>query len=39
MLEFSIARAHVDARVQTIYGGEAEIMKILIARHVLGQCA
>jgi long-chain-acyl-CoA dehydrogenase len=37
MLEFPIARAYIDARVQTIYGGATEIMKILIARDVLGR--
>ncbi len=37
MAEYPIARAYVDARVQTIYGGATEIMKILIARDVLGK--
>jgi len=32
MWEFPIARAYVDARVQRIYGGTNEIMKLLIAR-------
>ena len=37
MAEYPIARAYVDARIQTIYGGATEIMKILIARDVLGK--
>jgi alkylation response protein AidB-like acyl-CoA dehydrogenase len=37
MLEYPIARAYVDARVQTIYGGATEIMKVIIARDVLGR--
>jgi len=37
MAEYPIARAYVDARVQTIYGGSTEIMKLLIARDVLGR--
>ena len=37
MAEYPIARAFVDARVQTIYGGATEIMKLLIARDVLGK--
>ena len=32
MTEYPIARMYVDARVQKIYGGTNEIMKILIAR-------
>lgn len=32
MLEYPIARAYVDARVQKIYGGSNEIQKELIAR-------
>jgi alkylation response protein AidB-like acyl-CoA dehydrogenase len=39
MLEYPIARAYADARVQTIYGGATEIMKLLIARDVLGKLA
>jgi long-chain-acyl-CoA dehydrogenase len=39
MLEYPIARAYIDARVQTIYGGTTEVMKILIARDVLGKFA
>jgi alkylation response protein AidB-like acyl-CoA dehydrogenase len=37
MLEYPIARAYVDARVQTIYGGTTEVMKLLIARDLLGK--
>jgi alkylation response protein AidB-like acyl-CoA dehydrogenase len=36
MLEYPIARAFVDARVQTIYGGTSEIMKTIIARDLTG---
>jgi alkylation response protein AidB-like acyl-CoA dehydrogenase len=32
MMEYAIARAYVDARVQTIYGGTTEIMKEIIGR-------
>jgi alkylation response protein AidB-like acyl-CoA dehydrogenase len=32
MYEYPIARAYVDARVQTIYGGTTEIMKEIIGR-------
>ncbi len=34
MLEFPIARAYADARVQTIYGGTTEIMKEIIGRSL-----
>lgn len=34
MREFPIARAFVDARVQTIYGGTTEIMKEIIGREL-----
>jgi len=34
MKEFEIARRFVDARVQRIYGGTNEIMKVLIARSL-----
>ncbi|MEH0420800.1 acyl-CoA dehydrogenase family protein [Streptomyces sp. B21-083] len=36
MLEYPIARAFLDARVQTIYGGTTEIMKEIIARDIVG---
>jgi hypothetical protein len=34
MSEYPIARAYVDARVQTIYGGTTEIMKEIIGRSI-----
>lgn len=34
MKEYAIARRFVDARVQMIYGGTNEIMKVLIARSL-----
>ena len=34
MLEYPIARAYVDARVTTIYGGTTEIMKGIIGRKL-----
>ena len=34
MMEYPIARAFIDARVQSIYGGTNEIMKELIARSI-----
>jgi long-chain-acyl-CoA dehydrogenase len=37
MTEYPIARAYLDARIQTIYGGTTEIMKVLIARDALGR--
>ncbi|AFJ34712.1 acyl-CoA dehydrogenase family protein [Mycobacterium sp. MOTT36Y] len=36
MLEYPVARAYVDTRAQTIYGGTTEIMKELIGREVAG---
>lgn len=36
MLEYPIARAYADARVQRIYGGTSEIMKEIVARGLLG---
>lgn len=35
MLEYPIARAYLDTRVTTIYGGTTEIMKTIIARDLL----
>jgi alkylation response protein AidB-like acyl-CoA dehydrogenase len=32
MREYTVARAYLDARVQTIYGGTTEIMKEIIGR-------
>jgi alkylation response protein AidB-like acyl-CoA dehydrogenase len=37
MLEYPIARSFVDTRVQTIYGGTSEIMKLIIGRDLLGR--
>ena len=34
MMEYPVARAFVDARVQTIYGGTTEIMKEIIGRDI-----
>jgi alkylation response protein AidB-like acyl-CoA dehydrogenase len=34
MLEYPIARAYLDGRVQTIYGGTTEIMKEIIGRDL-----
>ncbi|WP_327179663.1 acyl-CoA dehydrogenase family protein [Streptomyces sp. NBC_01335] len=36
MSEFPVARAFLDSRVQTIYGGTTEIMKEIIGRSLLG---
>nr|XP_020746787.1 long-chain specific acyl-CoA dehydrogenase, mitochondrial isoform X3 [Odocoileus virginianus texanus] len=35
MWEYPIAKAYVDSRIQTIYGGTNEIMKELIAREII----
>jgi long-chain-acyl-CoA dehydrogenase len=37
MLEYPIARAFADARVQRIYGGTSEIMKEIIGRDLVGR--
>ncbi|MDJ0013796.1 acyl-CoA dehydrogenase family protein [Rhodococcus erythropolis] len=34
MMEYPIARAYVDSRIQTIYGGTTEIMKEIIGRNI-----
>jgi long-chain-acyl-CoA dehydrogenase len=34
MREYPVARAYLDARVQTIYGGTSEIMKEIIGRSL-----
>ena len=34
MLEYPIAQAYLDSRVQTIYGGTTEIMKEIIGRDL-----
>lgn len=36
MWEYPVARAYADARVQKIYAGTSEIMKLIIARSLLG---
>jgi alkylation response protein AidB-like acyl-CoA dehydrogenase len=36
MLEYPIARAFLDSRVQSIYGGTNEIMKEIIGRTLVG---
>ncbi len=36
MTEYPISRAYVDARISRIYGGTSEIMKIIIAKDLLG---
>jgi alkylation response protein AidB-like acyl-CoA dehydrogenase len=36
MREYPIARAYLDARVQTIYGGTTEMMKEIIGRSLCG---
>ncbi|MFL6135889.1 MAG: acyl-CoA dehydrogenase family protein, partial [Nocardioidaceae bacterium] len=33
--EYPIARAFVDGRIQTIYGGANEVMRDLIGRHLV----
>ena len=37
MMEYPIARAYADARVQRIYGGTNEIMKEIIGRSLVGR--
>jgi alkylation response protein AidB-like acyl-CoA dehydrogenase len=34
MMEYPVAKAYVDARVQTIYGGTTEIMKEIVGRSL-----
>ena len=36
MWEYPIARMYVDARVQTLYGGASEVMKLIIGRDLTG---
>jgi alkylation response protein AidB-like acyl-CoA dehydrogenase len=36
MREYPIARAWVDSRIQTIYGGTSEIMKEIVGRSLVG---
>jgi alkylation response protein AidB-like acyl-CoA dehydrogenase len=37
MLEYPVARAYLDSRVQKIYGGTNEIMKEIIGRDLIGR--
>lgn len=37
MMEYPVARAFLDSRVQRIYGGTNEIMKVIIARDLFKQ--
>ncbi|MET0190319.1 MAG: acyl-CoA dehydrogenase family protein [Pseudonocardia sediminis] len=37
MLEYPVARAFVDGRIQTIYGGTTEIMKEIVGRDIAGR--
>jgi alkylation response protein AidB-like acyl-CoA dehydrogenase len=37
MMEYPVARAFVDARIQRIYGGTNEIMKEIIQRELIGR--
>ncbi len=34
MMEYRVARAYVDGRIQTIFGGTTEIMKEIIGREL-----
>ena len=34
MLEYPIARAYIDSRIQTIYAGSTEVMKEIIGRSI-----
>ncbi len=34
MMEYPIAKAYVDSRIQTIYGGTTEIQKLIISRSL-----
>ena len=34
MMEYPIAKAFVDSRIQTIYGGTTEVQKLIISRHL-----
>ena len=37
MWEYPVARAYADARVQRIYGGPSEVMKLIIGRELLSE--
>jgi len=34
MMQYPIAKAYADARIQTIYGGSTQIMKEIIGRSL-----
>ena len=34
MLEYPVTRAYMDARVQRIYAGTSEIMKVIISKQM-----
>ncbi|MES2495841.1 MAG: acyl-CoA dehydrogenase family protein [Pseudomonadota bacterium] len=38
MMEYPVARAYVDARIERIYGGTSEIMKEVISRDIVRSC-
>jgi len=38
MMEYPVARAYVDARIERIYGGTSEIMKEVISRDIIRSC-
>jgi acyl-CoA dehydrogenase len=35
MSEYPVARAYVDARIQRIFAGSSEVMKIIISRALM----
>ncbi|MBN9735625.1 MULTISPECIES: acyl-CoA dehydrogenase family protein [unclassified Pseudonocardia] len=37
MIEYPVARAYADCRIQTIYGGTTEIMKEIVGREIAGR--
>lgn len=37
MLEYPVARAYQDSRIQRIFGGANEIMKLIIGRQIVGR--
>ena len=39
MLEYPVARAYQDARIQRIFGGSNEIMKVIIGRDIIGRAS
>jgi acyl-CoA dehydrogenase len=34
MVEYPVSRAYIDARVQRIYGGTSEVMKLIISKNL-----